>query len=118
MSLDKLIDHKTSRKCINTGLDWTGLLDSRKDHCAYIYQQCKRYTSLVVKRTLHVVSEVIKEMEDYNSPQREGDCPFFPILITDSPEVNSGRLFGHVHHSPFKTDSDQGQKDSFRLVYK
>ena len=27
MSLDKLIDHKTNRKCINTGLDWTGLVD-------------------------------------------------------------------------------------------
>ena len=70
-----------------------------------------------MKRTPHVVSEVIEEMEDYDSPQREGDRPFFPILITDSPEVNSGRLFGDVHHSLFKTVSDQGRKDSFRLVY-
>ena len=61
-------------------------------------------------------SDSIVIMEDHSSPPRKGDCASVPILIADSPEDSPNDLLGAVQRSLFKTVSDRGRKDSFRLV--
>ena len=69
----------------------------------------------VYKTNVSTESAVIGDMEGCNSPPLEGDCPSFPICITDSPEVSPSCLLIDAQRSPFKTVS-QGRKHSFRLV--